>query len=103
MSKKKTPFKKSYIDVIITEELEQLGYNINWFRRASECLEKDKLSYDDRDRLISEIDKVYQYLLDKILDSLCNCADLKVEALALKAIGNSQQIRRGIRKRKEVK
>lgn len=103
MSKKKTPFKKSYIDVIVTEELELLGYNINWFRRATECLEKDKLSYDDKDKLITEIDSVYQFLLDKILDSLCNCADLKVAIIALKAIGYSQQIKRGIRKRKGVK
>ena len=98
-ARKKLP--KSYSDTIIEEELDTLGYNINWFRRASECIKVEEINTTSTETIIADVDRVYQYLFDKVLDSLTNCADLKMEQIAIKAIKNSQQIKRGIRKRKE--
>ncbi len=99
------PNKNVYLQVLINEELQNLGDAIHAFRNLRNTVSKSSSSglVDIEPASLFLLDSIYQDLFDRVMDSLANMNDLKMANTAISAIDKSIKVRRGIIKKDTVK
>lgn len=100
---KKKP--KDYMTVIQNDVMTELGRKINFYRNILNLIMErniEDLEGADVPLILHEMDMLYQQSLDAILDSLVDCADMKLAYEACSAINKSMNVRRGLTKLEEI-